>query len=85
MFSEGIAAHSVGSDSPLQIVIAVWPTFFKNLNLLRWVWQPAADSNGRLMRFKFEKRVSNGNYYQQRAVTPYQIPQQNCLQRPGGP
>jgi hypothetical protein len=31
MFSEGNAAHPVGCDSSLQIVIAVWGTFL-NLN-----------------------------------------------------
>jgi hypothetical protein len=29
MFSEGNAAPPVGSDSPLQIVMAVWLTFSK--------------------------------------------------------
>jgi hypothetical protein len=33
MFSEGNAAHPVGCDSPLQIVMAVWGTFFLNFEL----------------------------------------------------
>jgi hypothetical protein len=35
MFSEGNAVHPVRSDSPLQIVMAVWHTFLY-LNLLGW-------------------------------------------------
>ncbi len=30
MFSEGNADHPVGCDSPLQIVMAVWHTFFES-------------------------------------------------------
>jgi hypothetical protein len=33
MFSEGNAAHPVGCDSPLQIVLAVWRTFFFKFEL----------------------------------------------------
>jgi hypothetical protein len=35
--------------------MAIWRTFFKNLNLLRQVKKPAADYNGCLARFKFKK------------------------------
>jgi hypothetical protein len=84
MFSEGNAAHPVGSDSPLQIVIAVWRTFLY-LNLLGQVSLPSADNNGCLARFKLEKSAPNGHYYLQRAVTPNQITKQNSLQRSGGP
>ncbi len=61
MFSEGNAAHPVGWDRPLQIILAVCLT--SNL----------------------KKSVPNCYYYLQRAVTPYQITKQNCLQRAGGP
>jgi hypothetical protein len=55
-----------------------------NLNLLGQVWQPAANYNGCLQRFKFKKNVPNGNYYRQQAAKPDQITQ-NSLQRAGGP
>ncbi len=41
----------VGCDSPLQIVMTVWRTFFFNLNFLGRVWQPSSDSNGSLAHF----------------------------------
>jgi hypothetical protein len=74
--SEGNAAHPVGSDSPLQIVMAVWRPFCLNSNFLGRVRQPsAADNNG----------APKGHFYLQRAVTPNQITQQNSLQRAGAP
>jgi hypothetical protein len=39
-------------NSPLQNKINIWCTFFLNLNLLGWVWQPAAKYNDRLVRSK---------------------------------
>ena len=71
MLSEGNVALSVGCDSPLQIVMAVWRPFCLNSNFLGRVWQPSADNNG----------APNGHYYLQRAVTPDQIIQHNSLQR----
>jgi hypothetical protein len=71
MLSEGNAAPPVGCDSPLQIEMAVWRPFCLNSNFLGRVWQPSAEYNG----------VPKGHYYLQRAVTPYQITQQNSLQR----
>jgi hypothetical protein len=73
MLSEGSAAHPLGCDSPIQIVIAVWRPFCLNSNFLCRVWQPSADNNG----------VPKGHYYLQRAVTLDQITQQNSLQRTG--
>jgi hypothetical protein len=74
--SEGNAAHPVGSDSPLPIVMAVWRPYCLNSNFLGRVRQPsAADNNG----------ASKGHYCLQRAVTPNQITQQNSLQRAGAP
>ncbi len=53
-------------NSPLQIVIFVWHTF--------WEFELAGSGvgarNGCLAHFKFKKRVSNGHYYMQRAATP---------------
>ncbi len=40
MLSEGNAAHPVGCDSPLQIVMAVWRPFCLNSNFPGWVWRP---------------------------------------------
>ncbi len=40
ILSEGNAALTVGCDSPLQIVMAVWRPFCLNLNFLGRVWQP---------------------------------------------
>ncbi len=51
-------------------------------------WKPAADSNGRLAWFKFEKSLQNSHYTVLSAEgchTLYQITQQCCLQRAGGP
>jgi hypothetical protein len=58
---------------------------FFTLNLLGWVWQPAADYSGCLACFGFKKSAPNGHYYLQRAVTSDQITQQNSLQKAGGP
>jgi hypothetical protein len=77
MFVEDNAAHPVECDSNGRLVLVL------NLNLLGQVWQPAFDYNGRLEPFKFLKRL--GHYYLQEAVTPYQITQQNRLQRAGDP
>jgi hypothetical protein len=55
--AEGNAAHPVGCDSPLQIVMAIWHSFL-NLNLLGPVWQPAAYYNGCLVLFKFFKKCA---------------------------
>jgi hypothetical protein len=38
-----------------------------------------------LAHFKFEKSAPNRYYYLQQVVIPYQITQQNSLQRAGGP
>jgi hypothetical protein len=38
MSSEGCAAHVVGNYSPLQIVMAVWRTFFKILTYWVGCW-----------------------------------------------
>ncbi len=45
MLSEGNAAHPIGCDSPLQIVMAVWRPFCLNSNFLDQEWQPSADNN----------------------------------------
>ncbi len=73
--SEGNAAYTVGCDSPLLIVMVVWRPFCLNANFLGRVWEPYADNNG----------APKGHYYLQRAVTPFQITQQNSLQRAGAP
>jgi hypothetical protein len=75
MLSEGNAVLPVGCDSTLQIIMAVWRPFCLNLSFLGRVWQPFADYNG----------APNSHYYLQRAVKPYQIIQQNSLQRAGAP
>ncbi len=75
MLSEGDAAHPVGCDSPLQIVMAVWSPFCLNSNFLGWAWQHSADNNS----------APKSHYYLQKAVTPDQITQQNSLQRAEAP
>ncbi len=52
MFSECNAAHLVGCVNPLQIVMAVWHTVFKNVKLLGRVWQPAADNSKKVFVFQ---------------------------------
>ncbi len=73
---------SVGFDSTLQIVMAVWQIFYFICTC--WVGQLSADSNGRLSSFKFEKSAPN-HLYLQRAVSPYHITLQDCLPREGRP
>jgi hypothetical protein len=75
MLSEGNAAHPVGCDSPLQILMAVWRPFCLNSNFLGHVRQPSADNND----------APKGHYYLQRSVTLDQITQQNSLPRAGAP
>jgi hypothetical protein len=79
MFPEGNAANPVKCDSPMQIVMAIWP-LFKNWNLRGWVWQHTDDYNGCLVRYKFKKNAPKGPIL---SATPDQITQQakNSLQR----
>ncbi len=58
MFSRANAAHPVGCDSSLQLVMAVWRALLLNLNFLGRVWQPAADNNGSVAHFKFSKKCT---------------------------
>ncbi len=51
MLSEGNAAHPVGCDSPLHIVMAVWRPFCLNSNFLGLVWQPLLPIMVRLKAF----------------------------------
>jgi hypothetical protein len=52
MFSEGYAAHPVCCDRPLADSNGNLAQFFKYLNLLGSLWQPAADYNSCLALFK---------------------------------
>jgi hypothetical protein len=83
MFLEGNVAHPVRCDSPLQIKMAVWRTFFEfELAGL------GVTARCRVMAVWCAlnlKKVPNGHYFLQRAVTPYLITLKNCLQRAGGP
>ncbi len=83
MFLEDNAAHPVGCDSQLQIVMTIRRTFF-SLKLLGRVCQSAADYVMAVWRTKNKKNAPNGHYHLNRAVTPDQITQQNGLQREGG-
>ncbi len=63
-----------GCDSPLQIGVDNWRTFF----YLRRTEQPllsVAGSHTRLRKFEFKKSAPNCHYYLQRAVTSNQITQ----------
>ncbi len=52
MSSEGCSAYIQSRyNSPLQIVMAIWRTYFKNFNLLSRVWETGADYNSRLEHF----------------------------------
>jgi len=54
LFSEGNGAPSVACDSPLQIVMAVWHTFFIWTSWVP-VCKPSAYNSGCLARFKFKR------------------------------
>jgi len=68
MLSEGNAAHPVKCDSPLQIVMAVWCTFFTFEE-----GQAAITVFSRLscptQQVQVQKSAPNGPYYLQRAIT----------------
>jgi hypothetical protein len=58
MFSDGNAAHPVRCDSRLAESNDSLAHFL-NLNLLVWVWQPAADNSGCLASFKYKNKKYN--------------------------
>ncbi len=59
---------------------------FLNLNLLGRAWQPAADSKWPFGIFQIWKKArETAITIWKRSDTPYQITQQNCLHRAGGP
>ncbi len=70
MFSEGTAALSVGCDSPLHRVLAVWRTFFFNLNFLGRVCGSPQLTMAIWRTSYFKKSAPNDHFYVQRAVTP---------------
>jgi hypothetical protein len=85
MFSEGNAARLVRCDSHLQIVMVVLAHFLKFELAVAGATVRCKIVMAFLAGFKYEKSAPNSHYYPQRAVTSYQITQQNCLQRAGGP
>ncbi len=69
VFSQANAARPVGCDSPLQIVMAVWRTFFFNLNFLGRVWHWLLTSMAVWRAWNFKKSPRTGHYHLQRTVT----------------
>jgi hypothetical protein len=66
MIPEGNAAHPVGCDSPLQIVMAVCRIIIVSRGLCAMqpirsvvtLWQPSAESNGSLSPFLFKFKLA---------------------------
>ncbi len=78
MVSEDNAPQPVRCDSTLQIAVAIWQFELARLGPLQIVMAVWCTSN-------WKKSMPKGHYYPQRNFTSYQIIQQNCLQRAGGP